>query len=245
MSDVATTVAPLTALVTGATSGLGKAIALRLARDGMGVIVVGRNAARGAAVVDQIKAAGGQASFIAADLSDPAEIERLAFDAGDIDVLVNNAGYSMWGPTEKTTVEDFDAIFASNVRAPYLLVGAFAPAMAAHGCGSIINISSISGRIGLPNGAAYGATKAALAALAQSWAAEYSPRGVRVNAVAAGPIYTRPEARELYDTLGATTALNRAAEPDEIADVVAFLASAEASYVTGAIVAADGGRTAI
>jgi NAD(P)-dependent dehydrogenase (short-subunit alcohol dehydrogenase family) len=245
MTDVATTAPPLTALVTGATSGLGKAIALRLARDGMRIIVVGRDAARGAAVVEQIETDGGQASFIAADLSDPAEIERLAFEAGDIDVLVNNAGFSIWGPTEKTTGEDFDAMFVSNVRAPFLLVGAFAPAMAAKGAGSIINISSMAGRIGLPNGAAYGATKAALASLAQSWTAEYSPRGVRVNAVAAGPIYTRPEARQLFDRLGETTALHRAAEPSEIAEVVAFLASPRASYVTGAIVAADGGRTAI
>jgi NAD(P)-dependent dehydrogenase (short-subunit alcohol dehydrogenase family) len=245
MTEVATTAPPLTALVTGATAGLGKEIAVRLARDGLRVIVVGRDATRGAAVVEQIETAGGQASFIAADLSDPAEIERLALEAGDIDVLVNNAGFSIWGPTEKTTVEDFDAMFAANVRAPYLLVGAFAPAMAAKGAGSIINISSMAGRIGLPNGAAYGATKAALASFAQSWTAEYSPRGVRVNAVAAGPIYTRPEARQLFDRLGETTALHRAAEPSEIAEVVAFLASPRASYMTGAIVAADGGRTAI
>jgi NAD(P)-dependent dehydrogenase (short-subunit alcohol dehydrogenase family) len=245
MTDVATTTPPLTALVTGATSGLGKAIALRLARDAMQIIVVGRDAERGAAVVEQIETEGGQATFIAADLSDPAEIARLACEAGDIDVLVNNAGFSVWAPTEKMAVEDFDAMFASNVRAPFLLVGAFAPAMAAKGAGSIINISSMAGRIGLPNGAAYGATKAALASLAQSWTAEYSQRGVRVNAVAAGPIYTRPEARQLFDGLGETTALHRAAEPSEIAEVVAFLASPRASYVTGAIVAADGGRTAI
>jgi NAD(P)-dependent dehydrogenase (short-subunit alcohol dehydrogenase family) len=103
----------------------------------------------------------------------------------------------------------------------------------------------MAGSLGLPQGAAYGATKAAVASLTQSWAAEFSPRGVRVNTVAPGPIYTRPEARELFDTLGATTALNRAAQPEEIAEVVAFLASPRSSYVTGATVAADGGRTAI
>jgi NAD(P)-dependent dehydrogenase (short-subunit alcohol dehydrogenase family) len=234
-----------TALVTGATAGLGEQIAVRLAREGMNVIAVGRDQARGEAVVTQIKAAGGQARFIAADLDEPAGIQRLAAEAGDVDVLVNNAGHSFWGPTEKTTAEEFDSMFASNVRAPFLLVGAFAPAMAARGSGSIVNISSMAGRIGLPGAAAYGASKAALASLTQGWTAEYSPRGVRVNAVAAGPIYTRPEARERFDRLGATTALGRAAEPSEIAEVVAFLVSPQASYVTGAIVAADGGRTAI
>jgi len=236
---------PLTALVTGATSGLGKEIALRLARDGMQVVVVGRDVARGAAVVAQIEAAGGQARFLAADLSDPTDIKRLAADVGDIDVLVNNAGRSVWAPTADMSVVDFDSMFASNVRAPYLLVGAFAPAMAERGSGSIINITSMAGRIGLPSGAAYGATKAALDSMTQSWTAEYSPRGVRVNSVAGGPIHTRPEARERFDQLGATTAMHRAAEPAEIAEVVAFLASPRASYVTGAIVAADGGRTAI
>ena len=117
--------------------------------------------------------------------------------------------------------------------------------MAERGTGNIINISSMAGRIGLPSGAAYAATKAALDSMTQSWTAEYSPRGVRVNAVAAGPTYTRPEARARYDQLGTTTALHRAAEPEEIAEVVAFLASPRASYITGAIVAADGGRTAI
>jgi NAD(P)-dependent dehydrogenase (short-subunit alcohol dehydrogenase family) len=234
-----------TALVTGATAGLGRAIALRLARDGGEVIVHGRNPERGADTVAVIAADGGRARFVAADLSDGAEVARLADEIGEVDVLVNNAGFSAWGPTAAFDIAAFDAMFAANVRAPFLLVAAFAPGMAARGDGAIINVGSMAGSVGLSGGAAYGATKAALASLTRAWAAEFSPSGVRVNAVAPGPIYTRPEARELFDTLGATTALNRAAEPEEIAEVVAFLASPQASYVTGATVAADGGRTAI
>jgi NAD(P)-dependent dehydrogenase (short-subunit alcohol dehydrogenase family) len=234
-----------TALVTGATAGLGRAIALQLARDGAEVIVHGRNPERGAETVKAIEAEGGKARFAAADLSEPADLQRLADEVGDVDVLVNNAGHSVWGPTAGMSVAAFDDLFASNVRAPYFLVGAFAPGMAERGHGSIVNISSMAGRIGLPEGAAYGATKAALASMTQGWAAEFSPHGVRVNAVAPGPVYTRPEGRERIDTLGAGTPMNRAAQPEEIAEVVAFLASPRASYVTGADVAADGGRTAI
>ncbi|MDQ1488094.1 MAG: hypothetical protein QOJ23_608 [Actinomycetota bacterium] len=237
---------PLAALVTGATAGLGRAVAKRLAEDGFTVIVVGRNAERGADTVREITEMGGRARFIAANLDSPDDIQRLALEVGDIDVLVNNAGHSVFGPTEELKVEQFDSLFASNVRAPYFLVAAFAPGMAARGTGSIINIGSMSGSLGLPGGsAAYGATKAALAALTRGWTAEYSPRGVRINTVAPGPIYTRPEGRELFDALGETTALHRAAQPAEIAEVVAFLASPRASYVTGALIPADGGRTAI
>jgi NAD(P)-dependent dehydrogenase (short-subunit alcohol dehydrogenase family) len=235
----------LKALVTGATAGLGRAIAVQLARDGADVTVHGRDATRGVQTVEEIQLQGGTARFVGADLADATSIARFAQEVGDIDILVNNAGFSIWGPTETFEITAFDAMFAANVRAPFFLVSAFAPGMVTRGTGSIINISSMAGRLGLAGGAAYGATKAALVSFTQAWAAEFSPRGVRVNAVAPGPIYTRPEARELFDSLGATTAMKRAADPQEIAEVVAFLASPRASYMTGAIVAVDGGRTAI
>jgi NAD(P)-dependent dehydrogenase (short-subunit alcohol dehydrogenase family) len=233
------------ALVTGATAGIGAAIATALGRDGAEVLVLGRDAERGAGIVTKVRDAGGQAEFVQADLGDPERLGELADEVGDVDILVNNAGFSIWAATPDVAIDDFDAMFAANVRAPYYLVAAFAPGMAARGRGSIINIGSMAGTVGLAGGAAYGATKAAVAALTRSWAAEYSASGVRVNTVAPGPVYTRPEGRDLFDAIGATTAVKRAAEPAEIAELVAFLASDKASYITGATLAADGGRTAI
>jgi NAD(P)-dependent dehydrogenase (short-subunit alcohol dehydrogenase family) len=233
------------ALVTGATSGIGRAIALRLAADGADVLVHGRSAERGAEVTEAIERAGGSARFLSADVGESQSVAELAEQAGDVDVLVNNAGFSAWGPTPDFDLDDFDAMYAANVRAPFQLVAALAPGMLARGSGNIINIGSMAGRIGLSGGAAYGATKAAIASLTQAWAAELSAGGVRVNTVAPGPVYTRPDGRELFDTLGATTAMKRAAQPEEIAETAAFLASARASYITGAIIAVDGGRTAI
>jgi NAD(P)-dependent dehydrogenase (short-subunit alcohol dehydrogenase family) len=209
------------------------------------VVVHGRDAARGSAVVDTITARGGKARFAAADLSDPAQLNDLAEQAGPVEVLVNNAGFSWFGPTADLDVTTFDRLFAANVRAAYFLVAALAPKMATRGSGSIISIASMAGQIGLAGGAAYAATKAALVAMTRCWAAEFSPAGVRVNAIAAGPVLTGGAASDRTEALGATTLLSRAAQPGEIAEVIVFLASPRASYVTGAVFAADGGRTAI
>jgi NAD(P)-dependent dehydrogenase (short-subunit alcohol dehydrogenase family) len=235
----------VSALVTGASSGIGRAAAEELARHGAEVVVHGRDAGRGSAVVDHITAAGGKARFVAADLSDPAQLDDLAGQTGGVDVLVNNAGISWFGPTGDLDLATFDRLFAANVRAPYFLVAALAPKMAARGSGSIINIGSQAGHIGMPGGAAYGGTKGALASMTRSWAAEFSPAGVRVNTVVSGPVYTPIQSAEQSEAVGATTILARPAQPDEIASVIVFLASPKASYITGAIIAADGGRTAI
>ncbi|HEY3749670.1 MAG TPA: SDR family oxidoreductase [Pseudonocardiaceae bacterium] len=244
MTSTQQSLAGRTALVTGATSGIGRATAVQLAAAGAEVIVHGRDADRGEQVVAEIELAGGKARFIAADLSDPTEIRRLADEAGEVDVLVNNAGSSWFGPTADLDVATYDRLFDGNVRAAYFLVAALAPKMAANGGGSIINVASMAGTIGLAGGAAYGGTKATLTAMTRSWAAEFSPQGVRVNAVAPGPVFTAADPA-LIEALGATTLLGRAARADEIAQVITFLASPAAGYVTGTTVAADGGRTAV
>jgi NAD(P)-dependent dehydrogenase (short-subunit alcohol dehydrogenase family) len=238
-----------TALVTGATSGIGRAIALELARDGAAVIVSGRDAGRGAETVAAIEAEGGTARFVGADLGDLDSIAMLADEAADADVLINNAGAFGFAPTPDQDVASFQLMFDVNVRGTFFLTAALAPKMAARGHGSIVNITTMAAEVAFPGGAAYGASKAALIALTRTWAAEFAPNNVRVNAVSPGPTTTEgttdamgPDA---IAEVGSTVPLNRPATVEEIAQVVAFVASPRASYVTGATYAADGGRSAV
>lgn len=240
-----------TALVTGSTSGIGAAIAMALAERGAHVIVSGRDADRGDAVVAQIRATGAQSDFLYADLAQAASAKDLAARAmsmgGSVDVLVNNAAIGSIGPTPDFPEEDFDAILAINVKAPFYLAGALAPAMAAREKGAIINVASMAGQLSIPGMGVYGASKAALILLTKSWAAEFGPHGVRVNAVIPGP--TRTSGTEAMgkglDQLASQAPAKRVAAPEEIAAAVAFLASGSASFVHGALLAVDGGRTAV
>ncbi|WP_344988496.1 SDR family oxidoreductase [Nonomuraea helvata] len=240
-----------TALVTGsgAIGGLGHATARILAAGGANVIITGTDPDRGAQVVDDVRAsAAGTVRFIPADLADPQAVQRLADDAGAVDILVNNAGVVPFSATADQDLAGYDAAFAVNVRASFVLVARLAPKMAAGGGGSIVNVSSTAAALGMPTMAVYGATKAALESLTRTWAAEFAASNVRVNAVAPGPMTTSKVVAAMGPDLGGmglTTALKRAADPAEVAQVIAFLAGDQAGYVTGAVVAADGGRTAI
>jgi NAD(P)-dependent dehydrogenase (short-subunit alcohol dehydrogenase family) len=246
LSSSNTTFDGRTALVTGATSGIGRAVAERLAAGGARVLVHGRDPERGKAAVRAIEERGGSARFVAAALDDSEDVLRLAAEAGEVDILVNNAAVFEFAPTADTGTAGFDRHFAINTRAPFLLVGALAPGMAERGYGVIVNIGSTASRLPAPVGAAYGASKAGLNTLTRYWANEFGARGVRVNAVSSGPVRTEGSVAmlgEAIDTLGsAANVRGRLGEPEEIAEAVAFLASPVSGYVNGAILVADGGE---
>jgi 3-oxoacyl-[acyl-carrier protein] reductase len=238
-----------TALVTGASRGMGRAAALALAAAGARVIVhYGRNADEARSVVEQIRAAGGRADAIAADLAAPDGAHVLAAQVRNLidarlDILVANAGISKAASIEATTVQDFDNLFAVNVRAPYFLVQQLLPAL---GDGSsVIFLSSLGAHAVVGAISAYSATKGAVDTLVKQFAAALGPRGIRVNAVAPGVIDT--DMSNFAKTEDGKTmvlgmqALKRIGQPDDVASVIAFLASADARWINGDIIHVDGG----
>src|SRR6059036_1391584 len=241
-----------TALITGGTSGIGRSVANKLAALGIHVIAVGRNAERGQKTVAEIRAAGGKADFISSDLqnaSSAREVARRAVELGNghVDILINNAGIYPFGPTHEMTEELFERVYSLNVKAPYFLVAELAPLMAKRGKGAIVNISTMVADYGVPGMSVYASSKAALNLLTKVWAAEYGPSGVRVNAVSPGP--TRTEGTEAMaealEQLAAEAPAGRPATPDEIAEPIVFLATDRASFIHGAKLAVDGGRSAV
>jgi NAD(P)-dependent dehydrogenase (short-subunit alcohol dehydrogenase family) len=253
---VGTRLAGRAALVTGATSNIGRAIAVALAAEGAHVVVSGRSRERGAAVVDQIGAAGGRATCLLADLDgSPAASRRLAADAtrrldGRIDVLVNCAGVYPGSTTAATDEATFDAVYAINVKAPYFLTAAVAPAMAERGGGAIINLGSWIARLGVPVGSLYSSTKGAVEALTRAWAAEFGPAGVRVNAISPGVIRPAPFGRPDTASPGAEslmrgTPAGGSGTADAVAYAAVYLASDEAAFVHGTVIDVDGGRMGV
>ncbi len=234
-------------LVTGGTSGIGEAIARAYAAAGADVVITGRDDRRGSQIVNSLTSEGARVRFVRADLEQSQDVQQLAEAVGDVDVLVNNAGVFPFGATHEVDNSAFDSAYAVNVKAPFFLTGSFAPRMAANGGGAIINVSTMVASFGMAGMALYGSTKAALELLTKAWAAEYGPQGVRVNAVAPGPTRT-PGTEPMgdgLDRLASTLPLGRPASAEEIANAALFLGSNEASYINGAVLAVDGGRTAV
>ncbi|MER6816084.1 SDR family oxidoreductase [Spirillospora sp. NPDC000708] len=238
------------ALVTGSTSNIGRAIAEAFAAEGAHVVVSGRSADRGKDVVDGIRARGGRADFVQADLDGTAEASRaLARDAtavlgGGLDILVNNAGIYPGDGTADTDEETFDRVYAVNVKAPFFLTAVIAPAMAEAGGGAIINLGSWIARLGVPVGALYSSTKGAMETLTRAWAAEFGPRGVRVNAISPGVILEpSPGEPSPGEVMMNGTPAGTLGDPRAIAHAAVYLAAEESAFVHGITLDVDGGRT--
>jgi len=239
-----------TALVTGSTSNIGRAIAVAFGAEGAHVIVSGRHDARGQEVAARIRDAGGRADYVHANLDDAAASQALAAEAarllgGRVDILVNNAGIFPGDTTLATDEKTFDQVYGVNVKAAFFLTQALAPAMIRNGGGAIINLGSWVARLGLPVGALYSSTKGAVETLTRAWAAEFGPLGIRVNAVSPGVIQP-PDWDPATEYPGAAfmrgAPAGRPGDPDAIAAAAVFLASDEAAFVHGAVLDVDGGR---
>jgi NAD(P)-dependent dehydrogenase (short-subunit alcohol dehydrogenase family) len=237
------------ALVTGAGTGIGRAIAERFAAEGASVLLVGRTQATLDETAEAIRAAGGEASTAALDVADAAAVAALFEGLDALDVLVNGAGIVSTDTAEHTPVERWDEVFATNVRGVFLMSKHALPLLRERE-GNIVNVASVAGLVGVPNRAAYCASKGAVIALTRAMAVDHVREGVRVNALCPGTVQTPWIDRLVADhgerlaDLEARQPLGRLGTAEEMADAALYLASAESSFVTGTELVVDGGMTA-
>ena len=241
------------ALVTGGSSGIGAGMAAALAGAGARVVLVARDAERLGSAAAGLRARGGQAAWVSADLADRAGLERAADEAaaafGPPDILVNCAGINLRPPLSSLTAADWDLTMAVNLTAPFLLGQRFGPSMAARGWGRIINVTSQQAQRAFGNSGSYGASKGGLAALTRSQSEAWAASGVCCNSVCPGFVPTRLNAAVAADpermaAMAARTMIGRNGEPADFAGVAVFLASRASDYVTGQTLYVDGGFSA-
>lgn len=242
------------ALITGGGTGIGAAAARRFAAQDVAVAMVGRRSEPLDEMVQAIHAAGGEAIAIPADLGDPAQpqhiVQTIVEKWGRLDILINNAATIQNLPLEQATLALFDAHIAVNVRAPYLLIQAALPYLRQSESAVVINISSSSGSLAIPNQSMYGMSKAALEFLTRSLASELAPQGIRVNCIAPGPVDTPihlswagDDVAGAYERMTNEVPLRRMGTAEELAAWIVWLASRESSWVTGVVIPVDGGQT--
>lgn len=240
------------AIITGSGSGIGKAVALLLAKQGATVYVLDVNKEAAENTTSEIKAAGGNAEAHAGDVTKQADVKALFNNIGRIDILVNSAGISHIGNAENTTEEDFDKIYNVNIKGVYNTLHAAIPIMKGHGGGVIVNLASVASSVGIPDRFAYTMSKGAVLAMTLSVAKDYINSGIRCNSVSPARVHTpfvdgflkknypgREE--EMFEKLSKTQPIGRMAKPDEIASLVLYLCSDEASFITGCDYPIDGG----
>ena len=241
------------ALVTGAGSGIGAAIAETFARAGAEVLVVDRDSALGESVAAKISAANARASFHSLDVTNEGACDNIAAKIPRLDILVNNAGIGHVGTILQTAGADLDRLYQVNVRGVFNLSKAFLPGMLERKSGCIINMASIGGVVGIRDRLAYCATKFAVVGITKSMALDHAKQGIRVNCICPGRVETPfvsarlkeyPDPQKAYDEMASTQAVGRMGRPEEIAAAALYLASGEAAFVTGTAFLIDGGWSA-